>query len=201
MTTQHRGEDTRDRILKAATECFTREGYDATGVAEICAHAGISKGAFYYHFPTKQAVFLALFERWLHGLETAMQSVTEAGQTAAERLTAIAGLAAGLLTDATGQVPMFLEFWRQAAKEPEVWQTTIAPYRQYRQRFAEIIAQGTAEGSLRPVDAQAAALTVVSVGVGLVLQAAVEPDGANWGEAAQAAIKLLLEGLATERHR
>ena len=67
MAHQRRGEDTRAHILAAAADCFTRAGYDATGVAEICARAGVSKGAFYHHFPGKQAAFMALFEQWLAG--------------------------------------------------------------------------------------------------------------------------------------
>jgi AcrR family transcriptional regulator len=200
MTVHQRSEETHARILQAAAECFTRGGYDATGVAEICGRAGISKGAFYHHFPTKQAVFLALLAQWLNGLQTAMDRLVDTGQTVPERLRAVGALAGGMMADATGQVPLFLEFWRQAAKDPEVWQATVAPYRHYRQRFAGLIAQGVAEGSLRPVDTQAAALTVVSLGVGLVLQAAVEPEGRDWGEAAQSAITLLLEGLAADGH-
>ncbi len=42
MAHQQRSEDTRARILRAALECFSRAGYDATGVAEICAAAGVS---------------------------------------------------------------------------------------------------------------------------------------------------------------
>ena len=53
MGPQKRGEETRSRILDAAQGCFVQHGYDATGVAEICRSAGLSKGAFYHHFPSK----------------------------------------------------------------------------------------------------------------------------------------------------
>ncbi|MEJ5199739.1 MAG: helix-turn-helix domain-containing protein, partial [Anaerolineae bacterium] len=74
MAHQHRGDETRDRILAAAAECFMRAGYDATGVAEICARAEVSKGAFYHHFPGKQAVFLALVEQWLQGVDAPLRA-------------------------------------------------------------------------------------------------------------------------------
>jgi len=96
---------------------------------------------------------------------------------------------------ATGQVPMFLEFWRQAAREPAVWQATIEPYRRFRDAFAELIAQGVAEGSLRPVDPQATARVLVSLGVGLVLQGILDPEGADWGRTADDAVRVLLEGV------
>ena len=79
-----------------------------------------------------------------------------------------------------------------------VWQATIEPYRRFREAFAELIAQGVAEGSLRPVDPQVTARVLVSLGVGLVLQGVVDPQGADWGRTAADAVRMLLAGVQTE---
>lgn len=196
MAHQQRGDETRARILAAAAARFTRAGYDATGVAEICEQAGVSKGAFYYHFPTKQAVFMALFDEWLLGVDLPFQSVRGAGETVPERLLDLAGMVQQVFESAAGRLPMFLEFWRQAAKEPEIWQATIEPYRRYRTAFAALIAEGEAEGSLRTVDPDLAARVLVSLGAGLVLQAILDPSGADWGRTAEDAVRMLLKGMA-----
>lgn len=198
MTHQHRGDETRNRILAAAAECFTRAGYDATGVAEICARAGVSKGAFYHHFPSKQAVFLALVEQWLQGVDAPLRATRGAGATAREQLIGLAQVVEPVFALAQGQIPMFLEFWRQAAKDPEVWQATIEPYRRFRAAFAALVREGIADGSLRPIDPETAALAIVSLGVGLVVQAALDPAGDDWGRAADAALRLLMEGMAAK---
>jgi AcrR family transcriptional regulator len=192
---QQRGVDTRAQILAAAADCFTRTGYDATGVAEICAQAGVSKGAFYHHFPGKQAAFMALFEQWLAGMDVPFQATRGAGESVPERLFGLAGMVQRVFESATGQIPMFIEFWRQAAKDPQVWQATIEPYRRYRRTFAELIAEGVAEGSLRPADPDMVAQVLVSLGVGLLLQSVLDPTGADWGRTAEGAITMLLEGL------
>jgi AcrR family transcriptional regulator len=199
MAHQFRGDETRARIMAAAAECFTRAGYDATGMAEICKQAGVSKGAFYHHFPSKQAVFLALFDRWLHGLDTSMEATRAAGATALQRLEELAGMAKQVFEAAAGQLPMFLEFWHQATRDPEVWQATIAPYRRFRSAFAALVSDGISEGTLRAVDPDVAAHTLVALGVGLVLQAALDPAGAEWHGITGQAIRLLLDGLAKER--
>jgi len=48
---------TRDRIVAAAFALFLLHGYDGTGLSEILKRSGLSKGAFYHHFKTKEAVY------------------------------------------------------------------------------------------------------------------------------------------------
>ncbi|MBO9712915.1 TetR/AcrR family transcriptional regulator [Sphingomonas sp.] len=52
----------RQRIALAAYRCFVREGFAAASVDSICAEAGISKGAFYVHFKSKEALVHAVAE-------------------------------------------------------------------------------------------------------------------------------------------
>jgi len=54
---------TRERLLDAALEVFSRRGYSAASVDEIAAEAGYSKGAVYSNFSNKEELFLALIDR------------------------------------------------------------------------------------------------------------------------------------------
>lgn len=54
----------RDRLLSAATRLFRAQGYAATGVDALCAEAGVTKGAFFHHFPSKEALGVAAATRW-----------------------------------------------------------------------------------------------------------------------------------------
>src|SRR6516165_7036461 len=60
---QLRSQQRHQRILDAATQVFSTKGYHATLVDEIAAEAETSKGGIYFHFPNKQAIFLALLDR------------------------------------------------------------------------------------------------------------------------------------------
>jgi AcrR family transcriptional regulator len=51
-------------ILSTAIACFARKGYHGTTMETIAAEAGIAKGAIYLYFPSKEALFLALYQKW-----------------------------------------------------------------------------------------------------------------------------------------
>ena len=193
---QPRGEETRAHILQAALDCFAREGYDATGIAEICKCAGVSKGAFYHHFPSKHDLFMQLMEIWLARLDLGLQAAQASGPDVPQALVNMAGMMRNVLAEADNRVSIFLEFWTEALHDPTVWQETIAPYRRYRAFFAQLVDAGIAEGTLRPVDPELAAQVIVSLALGLLLQGLLDPQGADWARVSQEAMQLLLTGLA-----
>lgn len=55
--------DTRTRLMDVAQEGILAKGFDATSIEEIVAAAEVTKGGFFYHFPDKNALALALIER------------------------------------------------------------------------------------------------------------------------------------------
>jgi AcrR family transcriptional regulator len=195
---KQRGKETRARLLKAAAECFAQRGYDAASVSEICRRAEVSKGAFYYHFASKQALFLELLGSWLAGLDTQLEASRVGAATVPEEILRMAKAARPVFQMTDDYIPIFLEFFTQANRDPAVWQATIEPYRRYRAFFARLIQAGIDEGSLREVDSDTAAQVLVSLSVGLLLQALFAPAGADWAQVAQDGIQMFLEGLASK---
>lgn len=58
---QLRAERTRTRIIDAAARAFAEHGYDGVSLNDLVAATGVSKGAFYFHFSSKDEVALAAF--------------------------------------------------------------------------------------------------------------------------------------------
>jgi TetR/AcrR family transcriptional repressor of nem operon len=58
-----RGE-ARARLIEAARRLVRHRGFAATSVDELCAAAGVTKGAFFHHFPSKEALGVALIDDW-----------------------------------------------------------------------------------------------------------------------------------------
>jgi AcrR family transcriptional regulator len=106
MATQaERREKTRTAIVKAAKRIFGERGFAATTMDDIAAGARVAKGAVYHHFPTKEAVFEAVFE------QASLELVSETDRIARAEKDALAAMAAGTLAyfsacskGATGQI-------------------------------------------------------------------------------------------------
>jgi TetR/AcrR family transcriptional repressor of nem operon len=56
--------DARTKLLNAAIEVVRAQGYAATSVDELCRKAGVTKGAFFHHFETKDALAVAAANYW-----------------------------------------------------------------------------------------------------------------------------------------
>jgi AcrR family transcriptional regulator len=62
MTTRARQKHSPEKILDAAMRCFARAGFHGASMHDICAECGMSPGALYRHFPSKEALVMALVE-------------------------------------------------------------------------------------------------------------------------------------------
>jgi TetR/AcrR family transcriptional regulator, transcriptional repressor for nem operon len=87
-----RGEATRTAIMDAAEALILEQGFAATSVDRIIRRAGVTKGTFFYHFDTKQALAHALVERFsrldLGLLEDKLAAVEAAHEDPLEQLLA-----------------------------------------------------------------------------------------------------------------
>jgi AcrR family transcriptional regulator len=90
-TRQQQKDETRAKIFAAATQLFAQNGYHATTVAEIVKAAGVAKGTFFVHFPSKDAVIAALV-----GIQTG--AARKARKKALESEGPVAALRAAVIT-------------------------------------------------------------------------------------------------------
>ncbi len=192
---QKRSENTRANLLDSALKQFAQKGYESTSVEDICQEAGVSKGAFYHHFESKQALFLTLLNAWLGLIDTGLSQLQK--NTVPQTLVAMTDLLPSVLATASDQLPMFLEFWLHASRDPKIWQASIEPYRHFREYFAGLVEQGVREGTLRKVDPEVAGQIILSMAVGILLQALLQPQGADWGNTAQQGMQILMKGLSS----
>jgi AcrR family transcriptional regulator len=190
---QQRSEETQARILEAAVKQFSVSGFNKASVDDICKQAGISKGAFYHHFKTKQDVFLALLDGWLQTFDQAIEA--SKNQTVPETFQQLTEYFPYIFESAGDNLPMFLEFWLQASRDETIWDASIAPYRRYHKYFVSLIKKGITEGSFADVDPDLAGRLIISAAMGLLLQSLLDPEGANWTKVARETVQVMVKSL------
>jgi len=89
----------RERLVVAAVDLFTEQGYDATTVAQIAERAGVTKSTFFRHFPDKRELLVA-------GQETMGRLLAEGIAEAPADASPLTAVAAGLVRASTTMGPM-----------------------------------------------------------------------------------------------
>lgn len=190
---QLRSEETRSKIIQSAIKLFSAQGFNAASVDDICKDAAISKGAFYHHFETKQALFLALLDGWLRTLDNAIEASKD--KTVPETFIQMTEAFPLIVASASDGLPMILEFWLQASRDEKIWQASIAPYRRYHKHFTSLIKKGVEEGSFVDVNPELASRLIISTAMGLLLQSLLDPKGAQWETVARDSTNMLVNSL------
>jgi AcrR family transcriptional regulator len=81
-----RSDTTRRKLLGVARALFAERGYDATPVEAILARTGLSKGAFYHHFPDKRELLAAVYEELEQELVAMLAAAGREGKDPIERI-------------------------------------------------------------------------------------------------------------------
>jgi AcrR family transcriptional regulator len=86
MVRQARSEVTRQKIIDAAVALFTDVGYEATSLGDIIDRVGVTKGALYYHFDSKESLARAIVAEGATSVTAAFSSITSAPAPAFENI-------------------------------------------------------------------------------------------------------------------
>jgi AcrR family transcriptional regulator len=160
-------ENRKEHILETALRCFNETGYYLTSLDAIALAAGISKGGLYYHFTSKNALFIELFhyrgQRYLDQVRAYVNDISDP----VERVEVFVSRASGILKDNEDFMRFFLEFMSMGARDPEIRQVMTDYYTMSIDNFSRIIEEGIASGAFRaesPSDV-ARAVYFLSMGV------------------------------------
>jgi TetR/AcrR family transcriptional repressor of uid operon len=164
----------REQILDAAQRCFAREGFHNTTMAVICREAGISPGALYLYFKSKEELIEGICEREKGELGRALASLSEAPDF-------IAGLArlaeAYCLEEPIEKVRMQVEINAEALRNPVVGRMVGEIDRFVVDSFERLLTDAAAKGRIKPIaDAATIAQVLCMVGDGLFLRRALNAD-------------------------
>lgn len=195
MNLKDKGKESRKKLLEAAEACFTKYGFHASSVDMICKAAGMSKGAFYHHFTSKQELYLEMLDQWLKIIDRYIESARSDSKNMLELFRNI-GEAKLLFQEAAGKLPIFIELWVRASRDEELKKITIGSYYKYLELFKSLIDEGINEGLIKKVNPDTVSRMIIAVAVGFIMQSMLDPEGTDWDRVARECPEIILKGLA-----
>lgn len=144
MVTQPRALVTRDAILRGAAEVFGARGYGLASIADIAAAAGLTKGALYFHFASKDELAFAVIAEQHRRTLAASAAILAEGRPALETLILLCrSLAHQLLEDPVVQAGIRLTTDVATAEQP-----VAEPYEDWFAAIEDLIRRAIAEGDV-----------------------------------------------------
>ncbi|NBE56748.1 TetR/AcrR family transcriptional regulator [Streptomyces boluensis] len=158
------------QIVRETVRLIAERGFHAVRVADIAEACETSTAAIHYHFPGRDDLLEAAV-RWCMDEDTARRAArTAEAADVADELRQLIELQTPHTRQRRRQWSVWLDLWAEAARSTVVGGLHVEYYRQWRATVADVIRRGVAEGTFRPVDPEAAALTLTALIDGLASQ-------------------------------
>ncbi|ETK30562.1 TetR/AcrR family transcriptional regulator [Microbispora sp. ATCC PTA-5024] len=168
----------RKEIVEAAFEQFHARGYNAAGVKDITDAAGVPKGSFYNHFPSKEALAVVALDRY--GETVRMRDLTDRSVEPLARLRAhFEFLRDETVRHGFARGCMLGNFSAEIADHSETLRTAVREgFAQWSALITGVLDEARRAGDLRPgLDPEATAVFVLSAWEGTLVRARAERSG------------------------
>ncbi|MGY1810737.1 TetR/AcrR family transcriptional regulator [Blastococcus sp. SYSU D00669] len=175
----------RDQILDAATERFAANGFQATGMADVIAASGLSAGAVYRYFRSKDELIEAIVDRVLGRAAQRFETFLDEDpdpEPAAAVATAVDLVASVAASGPVDMTRVAVQAWGEALRNPSVGRVASTAYGTMRGYFVEVARRAQRSGRT-PADAdpQLLGAALFSLVLGFLLQRLllgdVDPEG------------------------
>jgi AcrR family transcriptional regulator len=149
MSAMTKGEETRARILERAAEAFARDGYSGASLNELIRATGLTKGAFYFHFDSKEALALEVFRDRQAAWFAAITEQLEGGGSPLDRLAAATSALAALM-ESDPAVRCIGRIAEELAEDPRLGPEVGRLQDRWVEMVAGLLREAVAAGEVRP---------------------------------------------------
>lgn len=179
---------TRLKLVEAALDLFSTSGYEHATVDDIAREAGYSKGAYYFHFSTKDDILLDLLRQWTDERGRLLAGAEEDVRTREALTETLAGFLS--YADSPRWPAVLLEFWALASRNAEVSKRLTEAYASWRKQLSAVFAAASAAGVLA-AEAEELASVALAAHDGYAVQVAIKAPGVKEMTPVQLAESLL----------
>jgi AcrR family transcriptional regulator len=190
----------REQMLRAALEVISERGYPDTRIADVAERIGISPALVIYYFKTKDQLLTEAIryseDTWYADGQRRMSSLP----TAAARLAEIVAMSCLPEADPEphGSWLLWLDFWAQAARNPEVGSVRQKSDERWREMITTLVLAGQEAGEFAAVDAADFAISLCALLDGLAIQIALADPVVDPATAFELSMQFVANRLAFE---
>ena len=171
-------EERRNQILDAAVATFSHKGFHQTTIEDIRLEAGLSRGAVYHYFKSKEDIIDGIRQRSAQQAEAIFSTGAEAGDAESTLLSIIDATVSNMVSPRSveaNRLAMFL--WAESLVNERIMAGQLPAFKPYLGVVAEAVSKVQAAGRVDPnLDPQAVARLIVGAMIGLQVQLTWEPD-------------------------
>jgi AcrR family transcriptional regulator len=185
----------RERLLASAARVFAERGYARASIDEIALDAGVTKGAVYWNFESKEELFFALLDQRLDAGARRLMGLTAGAPAEAESAPEVSAGLSEIIDGARDVVLLMHEHWSLAARDPRLGRAYAERQRALRQGIARALeARHATTGVPLTVPAERLATVILALANGLAMDRLVD-SGAVPEDLFGEALSLVYDGL------
>ena len=180
----------RTQILNAAVRCFARRGYYETTIEDLVTETGLSRGALYLYYPSKEAIYLAISERWSCGLQEAIQVRLTPDLSPAAILRLVIEVNGEQVQAEADACRVLMEGWNLGHQIPVLAERAKQQQARSVSALSQLLRAGMAAGEFRTdMEAETQARILMATLHGLMVQWHRQPGSIDWHAVAEEFIR------------
>lgn len=188
----------RAQIRKAAYRCFRERGYHETSVDDICREAGTSKGSLYWHYDSKQDVFIDILETWANQVMEEVFGQFDKSLASDDFAHTLTESLARELHRGRAVGPLWIEFAAQSQRDPKLQAALAKFFSRARVAIADMLAPEMGF-ILSEEEIQGLGTAIFAAYLGILTQDLVDPEGARAEESVERLMSVLERWITTLR--
>jgi AcrR family transcriptional regulator len=186
----------RQCILDQAQRLFLVHGYHGVSIRDIVQACGLSNAALYYHFGSKQNLFVQVFKAYVASATQRLQQAGAGPGSCRERLTRMANAYAQFVLESRSEMQVLHRDLLQSGKE-ELQSLLPGAMMQIPSLFVAVLEEGIAAAEIRPVDAHRVSFLLLGMINSLTARRMFGPVSRSLSEDLDLAVNILFEGIGT----
>lgn len=192
-------EERKHQILEAATRVFSDSGFNKARMDDIAEESGLSKGALYWYFKSKDEIIRGIFNRLIRREFDQYRKKQVPGMSAVDQVKLMVDIFLQDVNRMKPFMPIFFEYMAMGYRKKTYRGLFTHLINEFTKITTEILEAGIASGELIEHDPHKTAMAIGSLFEGSIIMWAYDPDHIDLGELVKSNFEIFLNGIERKK--